>query len=447
MTFERKAYDKMLKWKRESDGKSALLIEGARRVGKTTLATEFSKNEYESSILIDFSKASASVKRIFDDISDLDMFFMRLKDAFKTKLIKRKSAIVFDEVQLFPPARQSIKHLVADGRYDYIETGSFVSIRKNVRNILIPSEEDKLKIRQLDFEEFLNATALADFDTIAELYETGKPVGTAVHKHLMKCLNLYLAIGGMPQAVNEFIENADFARIDKIKRSIVELYEDDFRKIDPSGRIGKLYSSVPSQLALNKRRFMLSNATRKKITRKDTELLYDLLDSQTVLMCCRTTNPDFFLRQTADFDSYKLYMADTGLFASILFGSKSKAFDDTYTRLAEGKLPANLGFLYENLAACMITASGNDLCYCSWPKENSTHSYEVDFLIPDGIKTSPMEIKSGQIKNHSSIDACAAKFKKQCGRKYLFSKYDVRKDGDLQTLPFYFLPLVLRERL
>ena len=258
--FRRKIYDKLLEWKTESDGRTALLIEGARRVGKSTVVEEFAKNEYESYILIDFSRASKAVKELFEDISDLDYLFLQLQLQYKVDLHERRSLIIFDEVQQCPLARQAIKALVADHRYDYVETGSLISIKRNVKDILIPSEERKISMYPMDHEEFL--WAVGDITTIPllkKVFDSGKPVGVQIHRKLMRDFRLYMLVGGMPQAVNEYIETNNFRKVDQIKRDILNLYEDDFKKIDPTGKLSSLFDAIPAQLNKNASRYQVSS--------------------------------------------------------------------------------------------------------------------------------------------------------------------------------------------
>ena len=443
--FKRKAYEKLKIWKEKySKDYSALLI-GARRVGKSTIAEEFAKNEYKSYIKIDFADIKKELLQVFDDINDLDIFFMRLQASVNTKLYKKESVIIFDEIQLFPKVRQAIKYLVKDGRYDYIETGSLISIKKNVKDIVIPSEEHKINVFPMDYEEFLWAIGNDNYDTIRELYKTNKKVGDKLNNKLMRDLRVYMAVGGMPQAVSAYVEKKNFDDIDFVKKEILNLYKDDFRKIDSSGRISMLYNAVPSQLALNKKRFILSNAVGKRVTTKDKELLYEIIDSKTVLVKHNVTDVSSTLEQTKDIDDYKLYLSDTGLFISMLFNDKSKAYIDIYSKLLSDKLPVNMGFVYENLVAQILTSFGYDLYFHTWAKENSSHSYEIDFLVPHGLKIIPFEVKASVIHNHNSIDAFKKKYSNQVIRQYLLSQKDVDRENELYFKPIYMLPFILEE--
>ena len=443
--FKRKMYDKLLEWKNTYAGRYAIMIEGARRVGKSTLAEEFAKKEYKSYILIDFSKASNDIKSSFDDIADLDRFFLKLQTYAGVQLVKRKSVIIFDEVQLFPRARQAIKSLVADGRYDYIETGSLISIKKNVKDILIPSEEMKVKLSPLDYEEFLWATGNDTYRLLKEFYDKKIAVGNAVNRKLMRDFRIYMAVGGMPQAVTAYLEKKSFREIDEVKRGIIRLYEDDFRKIDPSGMSSRIFRDVPSQLSQNKKRFVISSATGKKTQKRDLERLYDVIDSQTVSVSYNVTKPDISLSSTKDLDSYKLYIADTGLFVTLMFIDRPSAENILYEKLLADKLPANLGYLYENVAAQMITASGRELCYHTWLKKDGTHYYEMDFLIGKNQKIVPIEIKSSATTSHKSIDVFCEKYSKSISRPYIFSQKDISNDGQSLYMPIYMLPFLVEE--
>ncbi len=302
MYFKRKAYDSLLKWKKEDADSYSILLEGPRRVGKSTIVERFARNEYAASIIIDFASTSDAIKACFDDIHDLDMFFLRLQAASGQTLVKGDSVIVFDEIQLFPKARQAIKYLVKDGRYHYIETGSLISIKKNVKDILIPSEELKLKIYPMDFEEFCWAIDSNVFDLSKKVFETGKQVGQEINRKWMRDFRVYMSVGGMPQAVEAYLAGKNMAEIDKVKRTIIDLYEDDFKKIDPSGRLSALYRSVPAQLSKDYKKFIISEATGKRKGPGDDELLFDLVDSRTVQIAYNTTDPVVSLALTKSLD-------------------------------------------------------------------------------------------------------------------------------------------------
>ena len=370
MYFKRKAYDQLLEWKNKYADKYAVLLEGARRVGKSTIAERFAKNEYRSYILIDFSKASDEEKACFDDINDINMFFLRLQALRRVDLYDHESVIIFDEVQLFPKARQAIKHLVKDGRYHYIETGSLISIKKNVKNILIPSEEMKIQVYPMDYEEFCDATG-SNYSLLEKIYEMKKGVGQQVNRKLMRDIRLYMAVGGMPQAVESYVNGDNFSMIDQVKRQIIKLYEEDFKKLDPSGNLSAIYHSIPTQLSKDGKRYRLSAAVGKRKTSKDERLVYELIDSKTVLPSYNSTDPGVSLSLSKDLGSYKLYIADTGLFITLMFIDRPVTENEIYAKLLSDKLPANLGYLYENLIAQMITASGRELYYHTWEKKTA----------------------------------------------------------------------------
>lgn len=442
MYFKRKVYDKLLEWKNNYSNRYAVLLEGARRVGKSTIVENFAKNEYKSSIIIDFSNAKEDVINCFDDIANLDVFFLRLQAACNVTLYKHESLIVFDEVQLFPKARQAIKHLVADGRYSYIETGSLISIKKNVKDILIPSEEMKIQVYPLDFEEFCSATNMP-FEILKQVYELNGPIGQSTNRALMKNLRLYMAVGGMPQAIQAYLDGKSFSEIDAVKRKIINLYEDDFKKIDSSGRISSLYRSIPSQLAKDNKKYRISTALKKRNSSKNEELLYELIDSKTVLPCFNSTDPRVSLSNTKDFDSYKMYLADTGLFVTLMFIDRPIADNSIYTKLLSDNLPANLGFLYENLVAQMITAKDHELYYHTFEKEGSSHYYEVDFLVSNKDKIDAFEVKSSGLGKHDSIKEFYKRYSKNIHNIYLLYSKDVSNEENLFLKPIYLLPFII----
>ena len=440
--FKRKVYDKLKEWKDTYNGKYACLLEGARRVGKTTIAEEFAKNEYQTYIKIDFSNITDELLDVFKDINKLDLFFLRLQTETGIDLFKRKSVIIFDEIQLYPKARQAIKHLVADGRYDYIETGSLISIKKNVKDILIPSEEYKIQVYPMDYEEFLWATN-GNPGIYKKILESKMSLGDSTNRTLMREFRIYMAVGGMPQAVETYIETNNLSAVDKVKRRIIDLYSDDLKKIDSSGLLGNIYLSIPSQLALKRKRFSIKEATQKQKTSKDEERFFDLVDSKIVLPCYNVTQPDIALELTKDFDYFKLYFSDIGLFTTMLFDSGKGIEDNIYSKLLSDKLESDLGYLYENVVAQMIVASGRNLYYHTWRDKDKTHSNEVDFLITNKNKIIPIEVKSSSIKNHKSIDLFVEKYSQIVGRRFLFSQKDISHDGMLELMPIYLVPFIL----
>ena len=434
MYFKRKAYDGLLEWKQNYADKYAVLLEGARRVGKSTIAEHFAETEYRSYILIDFSMVSDGVLSCFDDIHDLDMFFLRLQAVTGKNLYVHESVIIFDEVQLYPKARQAIKHLVKDGRYHYIETGSLISIRKNVKNILIPSEEMRIQIYPMDYEEFCGATG-KNYAMLESLYRTHKSVGQQVNRKLMRDIRIYMAVGGMPQAVEAYVGGNSFSEIDQVKRQIIYLY-------DPSGRLSAMYHSIPAQLSKGTKRYRISAALNKRKTSKDERLMYDLIDSKTVLPSYNTTDPGISLPLTKSLDSYKLYIADTGLLITLMFMDRTAAENEIYAKLLSDKLPANLGYLYENLMAQMLAASGRELYYHTWEKGGSTHCYEIDFLISHGTKLSAIEVKSSGTGKHESISVFMKRYSKHVKDGYIVPQKDVEKKDGLSYLPVYFVPFL-----
>lgn len=436
MYFKRKAYGQLLEWKEKYADKYAVLLEGARRVGKSTIAEQFAINEYKSYILIDFSKTSDEEVACFDDVNDLDMFFLRLQAVRKVDLYEHESVIIFDEVQLFPKARQAIKHLVKDGRYHYIETGSLISIKKNVKDILIPSEEMKIQVYPMDYEEFCNATG-NNYSLLEKLYAMNKGAGQQVNRKLMRDIRVYMAVGGMPQAVESYVNGDNFAMIDQVKRQIIKLYEEDFKKLDPSGKLSAIYRSVPAQLSKDGKRYRVSAAIGKRKTSKDEKLVYELIDSKTVLPSYNTTDPRVSLSLSKDIDSYKLYVADTGLFVTLLFIDRPVAENEIYAKLLSDKLPANLGYLYENLIAQMIVASGRELYYHTWDKKESTHYYEIDFLISQGTKVSAIEVKSSGTGKHESLTEFSKKYSKHIKESFILSQKDIGNEGVIKYVPVY----------
>lgn len=438
--FRRKIYDKLLEWKTESDGRTALLIEGARRVGKSTVVEEFAKNEYESYILIDFSRASKAVKELFEDISDLDYLFLQLQLQYKVDLHERRSLIIFDEVQQCPLARQAIKALVADHRYDYVETGSLISIKRNVKDILIPSEERKISMYPMDHEEFL--WAVGDFTTIPllkKVFDSGKPVGVQIHRKLMRDFRLYMLVGGMPQAVNEYIETNNFRKVDQIKRDILNLYEDDFKKIDPTGKLSSLFDAIPAQLNKNASRYQVSSVLNGERAENILESIAELKDSKTVLVSYHANDPNAGMSNNKDLGKFKLFLSDTGLFTTLMFKDVDFTENIIYEKLLNDKLSANLGYLYENAVAQILTANGNALFYYTFMNESTRRNYEIDFILARKNKVCPIEVKSSGYKTHASLDAFSRKFPDRILDKYLIYTKGFAKDEDIFCLPIYLV--------
>lgn len=436
--FKRKLYDAMLKWKQERNGATALLIQGARRVGKSTIAEEFARNEYTSYILIDFSKVSKAVADLFDDVSDLNYLFLRLQFIFNVQLHERSSVIVFDEVQLQPKARQAIKHLVKDRRYDYIETGSLISVRSKSRDILIPSEETKINLYPMDFEEF--RWALGDDATIPLLraaFEKKMSLGDAVHRKLMRDFRLYMLVGGMPQAVVAYIEANNFTEVDTVKRDIIALYEEDFGKIDSSGRAKALYDAIPAQLSRNASRYKVSTAIPDDKKERIMSVIAEVEDSMTVNIAYHVDDPNIGLALTRNEDYFKMYASDTGLFVTLAFKDKDITENVIYEKLLNDKLSANLGYVYENMIAQMLRASGKDLYYHTIPYAEGKKYYEVDFLISDRHKIAPIEVKSSGYKSHKSLDEFSAKYSERIMNRYVIYTKDYKRENGVEYLPVY----------
>ena len=433
----------MLEWKQQSNGKTALLIKGARRVGKSTIVKDFAQKEYKTCILIDFSNASKQVNALFEDMMNLDYFFIRLQTFFNVTLYNRNSVIIFDEVQFQPLARQAIKHLVADGRYDYIETGSLISIRKNVENILIPSEEEQLTLYPMDLDEFYWATGNdATPEHLKQIFAMKQPIGDAVHRKLMKDLRLYMLVGGMPQAVDAYITENNLQAVDKVKRNILQLYDVDFNKIDPSGRASKIFRNIPAQLTGNAARYMISSVTDSRRSDAISTIVSEMKESMVVNIAYNTTDPNVGLGMSRDLDSYKIYLGDTGLFVTLAFGDKDFAENIIYQKLLNDKLDANLGYVYENLVAQMLRCGGNELYYHTFPSGNGNHNYEIDFLISRGNKIVPIEVKSSGYKSHKSLDVFCSKYSSRIGDRILLYTKDYKKEDAVQYIPVYFTGLL-----
>ena len=440
--FKRKIYDKLLKWKLESNGKTALMVQGARRIGKSTIVEEFAKKEYSSYIIIDFNKASAVVKSLFDDLMNLDLIFLQLQTIYNVALKNRKSVIVFDEVQKCPNARQAIKYLVQDGRYDYIETGSLISIKQNTKGITIPSEEERIDMYPMDFEEFRWALGdVVSMPLIQAFYDKRTPL-LAAHREKQRDLRLYMLVGGMPQAVNEYLDTNNLAKVDAVKRRIIQLYSDDFLKIDSTGKLSKLFMAIPAQLSRNALRYYTTAVVGDLNENLEKELLISLEDSKTVLVSYHSDDPNIGMSLTKDVSRFKLFVADTGLFVTMVFWDKDFTENVIYHKLLADKLEANLGYVYENLVAQMLTAAGNNLFYYTFEKDEK-HSFEVDFLLSRGNKICPIEVKSSGYKTHSSLDAFRIKYSHRIKNSYLLYTKDLQKgDNELLYLPFYMTSLI-----
>lgn len=442
--FKRKIYDSMLRWKSERRGSTALLIKGARRIGKSTIAEEFARNEYRTYLAIDFAKAPEAVKGIFDNLDDLDYIFLQLQALYHVTLYPKESVIIFDEVQLCPRARQAIKYLVADGRYDYIETGSLLSIRKNVEGILIPSEETRVSMYPMDYEEFL--WALGDNTTIGLIrtsFERRRALGDAIHRQLMRQFRLYMLVGGMPQAVNTYLDTNNLAATDSVKREIIELYIDDLRKIDTTGKASRLFESIPGQLAQSKLKFEPWSIVRNVTSDTLADIWKDLEDSMTVNFCYRSTDPNVGLGLHRDVDSFRIYLCDTGLFVTLAFWERDVAENTLYAKLLSDKLPADLGYVYENVVAQMLRASGHSLFYYTFSADSDgKKNYEIDFITLAGEKINPIEVKSSGYKTHKSLDVFREKYSSRISTPILIYTKDLKWEDGMLYMPAYMTPLL-----
>lgn len=441
--FKRKIYDELYEWKENRSDKYALLIKGARRVGKSTIAEEFARKEFKSYILIDFAHTSKAIIELFDDTYDLDFFFLQLQQLMGIRLYEKESVIIFDEVQLLPKARQAIKYLVADGRYKYIETGSLLSIKRNTKDILIPSEEHKISMYPMDFEEFLWAIGdkISD-ETIKMLMEKKKPAGNVMHRNLMRIFRLYMLIGGMPQAIETYLEQNNLQAVDETKREIVDLYEEDFIKIDGSGLAGDIFDAIPANLSGNASRYILSNAREGAYSKQVRELIPDMLGSYTVNIAYHANNPGVGMALEKDAGRYKLFTSDIGLFVTIAFKDKNYTENVIYNKLLSDKLEANLGYVYENVVAQMLTAKGNYLFYYTMESETSNHLYEIDFLTTVGDKICPLEVKSGNYRGHKSLDIFCDKFSSRVRDKYVIHTKDYKRENGINYIPVYMVPFL-----
>ena len=419
------------------------MIKGARRVGKSTIAEEFAKKEFKSYILIDFAHTSKEIIELFDDTYNLDFFFLQLQQLTGVRLYEKESVIIFDEVQLLPKARQAIKYLVADGRYKYIETGSLLSIKKNTKDILIPSEEHKISMYPMDFEEFL--WAIDDevtTDTIKMLLENKKSAGNALHRNLMRMFRLYMLVGGMPQAVETYIEHNNLQVVDETKREIIDLYEEDFTKIDGTGLAGDIYDAIPANLSSNASRYVLSSAREGMRAEQVRELIPDMLSSFTVNIAYHANNPDVGMALEKDIGRYKLFTSDIGLFITLAFKDKKYTENVIYNKLLFDKLETNLGYIYENVVAQMLVAKGDNLFYYTMNSETSNHLHEIDFLISVSDKICPIEVKSGNYRGHKSLDVFCDKFSSRIRDRYVVHTKDYKWENGINYIPVYMVPFI-----
>ena len=444
--FKRKIYNDLLDWKRDSSDRYALLIEGARRVGKTTVVREFASKEYRSSIIVDFSKITDEVRMLFKQhIMDLDSFFFRLQAIFNVRLYPNESLIVFDEVQLFPLARQAIKHLVADGRYAYIETGSLISIRKNVDGILIPSEELSISMHPMDFEEFLWAQGKnVTMDLIRMSFEHGKPLGFDCHKSTMALYSTYMLVGGMPQAVDAYIRGKGPEEVEKVKGAILKLYRDDMMKI-PGGtgaNARKIFELIPSYLSHHEKTFSPSEVRSNSATRDYFESISWLEQSKIVNTCYRCTEPSPALDLNLDENSFKMYMLDTGLLMTMALGNNVVKRDELYDAVLNNRLSLNNGMFFENMVAQELTMLGRGLRFIKFYSEDSSRIQEVDFMISDGKKVIPIEVRSSRSSQHPSLDRLIMKYRESIDKAYVVHSKDLDFRDGVMYIPIYMMMLV-----
>lgn len=449
--MKRKIYDSMRKWK-EENGRTALLIDGARRVGKSYIAQEFAKKEYKSYILIDFNRAPAEITELFVHyLNDLNMLFLYLSNFYGVKLYERESLIIFDEVQLFPKARAAIKYLVEDGRYDYVETGSLMTIKKNVADIVIPSEERHMKMYPLDFEEFLWAL---DNDTLMDFirlcFEEKKPMGQVLHRKAMDYFRQYLIVGGMPQAVKTYRDSHDFDQVDRVKRDILELYRADIIKHAEGYqmKVAQIFDDIPAQLQKHDTKFKFSSLKKEARFREYEDALFWLSDAMITNICYNSTAPNIGLKLNMDRMTLKCYMADTGLLISHAFDENGLVSEEIYKKLLFDKLEVNKGMIMENIVAQMLTASGHKLYFYSNPsRDDASLRMEIDFLtakskISNRHNISPIEVKSSKNYTLTSLRKFKEKYKEQLHIPYVLHPNDLKEEDGILFLPLYMTPLI-----
>ena len=443
--FKRKVYKKILEWKNLSAGESALLLEGARRIGKSTIVEEFAKREYDDYMILDFAKENKDIRNNFiENMDDLDTFFRNLFLLKKRSLKGENCLLIFDEVQLFPIARQAIKYLVADGRYDYIETGSLISIRKNVKDILIPSEEYRIKMYPMDFEEYLWAQGdNVTFDAIKDAFEKRKPLGDAIHRKIMKTFRTYMAVGGMPQAVEAYVNGKTFSQIDFIKRNILNLYEEDLAKYDTENRekASIIYRTIPEQLENKNSHFKFSLIDKNARYQNYISAVSFISESMIGNECINVTKPEVALELFSDRSNFKLYMGDTGLLVTQIMKNRDETDEDLYKALIIDNLGINQGMILENMVAQMLRASGHGLYFHEYlyqPVENEKEKkYEVDFITVKKKKICPIEVKSSNYKSHKSFDYFGQKYQLKMQDKYIIYTKDLKYEDGIMYIPIY----------
>lgn len=450
--MKRKMYDILSSWKREDAGCTSMLIDGARRVGKSYIAEEFAKTEYKSYIIIDFNLVSREVRELFDHyLGDLDTFFLYLSNYYNVRLYERETLIIFDEVQLFPRARAAVKYLVADGRYDYLETGSLMSIRKNVGDIVIPSEERHVRMYPLDFEEFLWAMGNdMMMGLIRRCYQERKPMGQALHRKAMDYFRQYMIVGGMPQAVDAYLRTKDFTQVDRVKRDILELYRADIVRhaVGYEMKVAQIFDDIPAQLQKHEKKFRLSSLKKEARFRDYEDALFWLSDAMIVNTCYNSTAPNIGLKLNMDRMTLKCYMADTGLLISHAFDENGIVGEEIYKKLLFDKLEVNKGMIVENIVAQMLAASGHKLYfYSNSSRTDASSRMEIDFLIAKSKisnrhNISPIEVKSGKNYTLSSLRKFCHKFEEQVCTPYVLHTGDLKEENGITYLPLYMTPLL-----
>ena len=445
--FKRKIYSEMLQWKAISNGKTALFIEGARRIGKSTVALEFAKNEYDDHLVVDFAKVGPNIRELFlNGLDDLTTFFRNLFLFTKKKPKKGRMVIIFDEIQLFPLARQAIKYLIQDGRYDYIETGSLISIKKNTKDILIPSEEYRIKMYPMDFEEFLWATGdEVTMDVARDAFNVGKGVGGRAHHEIMKSFRTYMAVGGMPQAVASFVAGETYAQIDFIKRNILALYEEDLEKHDSENKENAsiVFKHLPEQLNRKNPIFKMSAIDKNARYKNYISAFNFIRESMIGNICTNVTVPDVAMELYRKSERFKLYMGDTGLLVTQII--KMQKSDELYQSLIADKLGINQGMIFENVVAQMLRAKGDDLFFHEFSAvgdDGKEKKFEMDFLLVRKNKICPIEVKSSSYRQHKSLDAFAEKYRLRIPQKYIVYTKDYQQVDDVTFLPIYMVPCI-----
>lgn len=449
--MKRKIYKQLLEWKNKRNGATAVLIEGARRIGKSYIVEEFARNEYDSYLLIDFNKADKVVWTWFDTLlEDLDTLLMNLQIHYGTRLTPGKSVVVFDEVQLCPRARAAIKYLVADGRFHYIETGSLVNIKKNVRDIVIPSEEESMPMFPMDFEEFLWAIGndlLMPY--IRQCFEKRQPMGVH-HRKAMEYFRTYMIVGGMPQAVQAFVDSKDFDKVDQVKRGILRVYANDISKYAAGleHKVKSIFEQIPAQLQKHEKKFRLAALETGATYRDYDDAFFWLADAGIVNICYNCTAPNVGLRLNMERNTLKCYMGDTGLLISHAFDENGKVPIELYQKLLLNKLEVNEGMLVENIVAQMLATNGHKLYfYSNSSRDDANDRMEIDFLTAKSKLTTrhnitPVEVKSSQRYTLTSLRKCVEKFGEYLTTPVVLHGADLKEENGMLFLPLYMAPLI-----